>query len=96
MIVIDDDTVYKVWWDHRDATLDGSTICRIKSGRADFTLEQWDMESTVGQALLNPRDTYSRNKGRKVALARAIEALGCDYELRRKFWQAYREQLGHW
>ena len=102
MTVVDGEDVYRVWWDHRHAP---DTRCAIRRGRADFTHADWDASPRFdGVALLNPKDHYNRNKGRKIALTRAIEQMDngegcyCDDGHRRRvlFWAAYREQLGHW
>jgi hypothetical protein len=47
----------------------------------------------VGTAILHPKDMaaklYDPDKGRKLALARALECLGVSKAARKRFWKAY-------
>ena len=44
-----------------------------------------------GIAYCAPTDSFDKNKGRRVSLARALKALNLPKEVRMEFWEAYRE-----
>lgn len=56
------------------------TECTIYRGNETFV---------SGVARCHPNDSYNRNIGRKVSLAKALKILTKDRELRKRFWDAY-------
>jgi len=88
MTVAIDGVMYRVKWDHRQA-FRGETTCVIEVSENDAHVLH-----AVGEAHLHPNDNYSRNRGRRVSLSRALA--GFAKRERAAFWSAYREQLGHW
>lgn len=42
-----------------------------------------------GRSFLHPLDVYDKERGRKIALARALTNLNATREQRRQFWNAY-------
>jgi hypothetical protein len=47
-----------------------------------------------GQAVLSKYDTYDKNKGRKVSLAKALKLSGFDKAHKYLIWKAYFEMRG--
>lgn len=46
--------------------------------------------SKLGTAHCSPRDNFERERGRKIALARALRRSGLDKPNRTRVWEAYR------
>jgi len=44
-----------------------------------------------GRSLCSPKDTFNKNKGRKIALGRALKMFGINVEKRKIFWNKYFE-----
>lgn len=67
------------------------TICTLKPSGV-FPPPVWQAPSYTAFAICHEKDQFSKEKGRKLALKRALE-LGWPgpegREVRRKFWQAY-------
>ena len=81
---------YRVKWHHRvdDDSRPTCTECVIL-GDDGGVIE-------VAVARCNPKDHFERNRGRKLSLTRALEQWTPVRDYRRYFWNAYREQLGHY
>jgi hypothetical protein len=53
---------------------------------------QMQGKPTEGVALLHRKDRFEAEKGRKLALTRALEAEGFEKEVRRAVWQQYHNR----
>ena len=86
MKVLVDGVPWRVWFIHRPELQRGQGVttvahlCRVNV--ADGTLNV----STRGWARCSVKDTYSRAKGRKVALARALAVAGLTKDQRAQVW----------
>ena len=68
------------------------------------TLHRWPCErqerpcgtswAVEGTAWCSPNDNFERSVGRKIALGRALHALGLSYERRKAIWDSYFERVG--
>lgn len=78
---------YRIFFNHFNPDLDpvGGTNCSIESANEDAE----NFESYHGYAQLHPNDLFSKEKGRKIALARALETSGWLEADRREVWLAY-------
>ncbi len=72
------DKTYKIAFQH----LPTRTICWIMLGD--------DTPLWTGCSRLHPNDNYCKETGRKLSLARALQASGFAREERKLFWAAYR------
>lgn len=61
------------------------TCCTIDSIAEDRTV----FPVTMGCSILNPVDQFSKSKGRKKSLARAMEAAEFSFSERKIIWEAY-------
>jgi hypothetical protein len=83
---------YEIRWFYRDCEVKGKptkeTICRLKSESKD----------EFGVALCSLKDNFSRDKGRKLSLLRAIQRIGVPKKERKPIWDAYRDMspTGRW
>ena len=69
-----------------DFRLSFGTKCTIHNITTNVEIEEWSE--------LNPKDQYCRNKGRKIALAKAMKFAFFDRETRKLFWDAYFKARG--
>jgi hypothetical protein len=76
---------YEIRWYYRDCEVHDKptkeTICKIKS----------ESKEDYGIALCSLRDNFSRDKGRKISLTRAIQQIGVPKQERKPIWDAYRD-----
>jgi hypothetical protein len=80
--------IYKVFGEKAEAAnLAPSVLMPAKDGRIFVPISH-------GHALCSTADQFSKMKGRKLALQRALRFYKFDKPTRTKFWQAYREQDG--
>ena len=76
--------------------VDNLTIRWIHNGYADFKHKHTqcliirDNMTFCGYALCSNKDSFSRDTGRKISLARALKASQIPKEERLKVWEAYR------
>ncbi len=78
---------YRIFFNHFNPELDpvGGTNCSIESANP----EDESYECYRGFAQLHPQDNFSKEKGRKIALARALQTAGWLEADRRYVWLAY-------
>lgn len=60
-------------------------------GKCDNPCDALDLQRGVSYCA--PTDMFDRNRGRKIALSRAIKSLS--RQLRAEIWQAYFKTIGH-
>lgn len=96
---IGDDT-YKVWWSYTDV----NRAIKTKIGTGMITLRATSLNlernllggTSVTTVTCHSETNFSKNVGRRAALAKMLKDLRFDKDARKRFWEAYREQLGHW
>jgi hypothetical protein len=84
--------VVKIWWKHRRNCGVNCTSCSI----ADFDVatRRYDLNIGGGMSLCNAQDIFSKKRGRKISLSRALLAAGFDKTERALIWQRYFEEIG--
>lgn len=90
-IVIDGDP-YRVWFEHHPELQRGhgdQSVTTRAVIAAEVENSSW---SVSGWAMCSPKDVYSRRKGRKVALARALKIGGFTKPQRAQAWKQLFEK----
>jgi len=72
---------YRVTFSHQTDSEGRYTQCFIKDNDETTVYE--------GVAECNPNDNYVKSKGRKIALARALQTMNLDREVRENVWNKY-------
>lgn len=84
---------FKLDYDRADVTPRCTTVTVYEEKPATDSGAKVDWEQLPvickGISVCGKNDRFNRVKGRKVALARALQALGWDKETRTQFWEAY-------
>lgn len=65
----------------------GKTICVIEDGTLGV-----DTVHGTGIAFCSEKDNYEKERGRKIALTRALRDMGANKGLRTKVWESYLER----
>lgn len=85
MLVTIDNQVIAVKFQHNQTGENKGTKCLITKGK-----ESDGEFVAAGFALLHPKDNFCKEKGRRVALAKALRDTDFNKTQKASFWEAYR------
>lgn len=92
MILVIDDTKFHITWRHlKDLDMHpGQTECIIS------TIDEKGDRHPIAEAdaFCSVLDNYSKNKGRKISLTRALKKTNMSVEARRLVWNMYAQMRG--
>lgn len=87
---------YKVYWRY-STTCSAVTHEDVQQTSAYLTCDEHEGDAGCASVVRNVHDPQHRNTGRKRALAKLLaQEWPCHPQIRKRFWDAYRAQLGHW
>lgn len=85
MLVTIDNQIIAVKFQHNQTAENTGTKCFITKGK-----ESDGEFISAGISLLHPKDTFCKEKGRRIALAKALQESGFTKSQKASFWETYR------